>query len=150
MPVYSLKLDRLTTSTAPMVKLVSCRDIEWKTLPSLQVGDQVTVKHQKGVIERIDGDFYTISNIHGHFIVAHYSDISPLLSDVIRSPKHWLIDRDIVVIHDSVWKGFEGRVKEVTSQEMVLVQISSHSVFHTNTLQTISMRNIALDLRTTS
>ena len=142
-------------------KLVACGGINRNTLHLFECGDEVVVKQMKGVVERIDGDFYTIVISPGHSIIAHYSEIHA--SQALKSfLQHWLIGRNIVVINDNVWKGSRGIVKSVnfpgdqsSSQDafdetrgVALVQILSRSVFFGSAAQPIPFRNLALDLST--
>lgn len=149
-------------------KLVPCGGIAWDTLYLFEPGDEVIVKQMKGTVERIDGDFYTIVISPGHSIMAHYSELRASRG-LKRPPQHWLVGRDVLIIHDNAWKGSRGVVTDVSfpeahsspqdeadhiitpSQEtrgVALVQIVSQSVFFGSASQLIPFRNIALDLRT--
>lgn len=131
-----------------------------------------------GVVARIDGDFYTITLSPCASIVAHYSELcAPQVSSSrTRYLKHWLVGKDVMVVRDSPWKGLHGEVKDVSfpattinepnspanavdlptddfdrdETGIALVQISSHSIFHANTTQSIPIRNLAFDFTTAS
>ena len=133
-------------------KLVPCGDIGWNTLHLFELGDEVVVKQMKGVVERIDGDFYTIAISPGHSIMAHYSEIqAPQVSK--RFLQHWLVGRNVLIINDSVFKGSHGIVKSVSFPEdhdstqgasdetrgVALVYLSSRTVFHGSPAQSIPL-----------
>ena len=175
-PIYSLQLEASSAPKALKAKFVPCGGIGWNSFTLFELGDEVTVKRMKCVVERIDVDFYTITLSSRGSVVVHYSElhVPQALSSETRHKRHWLVGKDVMIVRDSPWKGSHGVVKDVSfpaeaisnpyspgdavdhtnlnsplsrdETGVALIQISSHAVFHANTMQSVPFRNLAFDL----
>lgn len=135
---------------------VPCTLVEQTATRPFEIGQKVIIDKRKygkelpGEVVEVQGQFYVVRTAHGCMIV-DFSDLHAEERLEIRSRRHWLVGKHVVVIYEHVWKGHRGIVRDVNiPNQQAMVQLSAQTINFASANQVIPFDHLALDYLATT